>query len=236
MKQLQRLFILVPMLALLFCGKNVNGPNEGPRPPLLWPAPNDTALVEKGIDTIPEADVIQLDWTLTDDKDIDHILLFRRSEKEEQFKSLRKFGRKDTTWIDNDHIELNIRYYYYLRAVDRDDRQGAPSDTVDYMLIDKAYNLYASSGTHPLFRWQIQDYYFHEYIIKILDANSGEKIWFARVTSDHSDLDEEVKYNFNGGAKYDSLKINQNYIWRVDIVGAAKNCGSESMWQQLSPS
>lgn len=235
MKYLTRLCILFLVLGVLFCGKEVNGPDSGPPPPKLWPTPSDTAIVEKGADAIPETDAIQLDWTLEDDKDVEHILLFRRAEDEKQFSVLRRLDRKDSTWVDSDNIKLHVRYYYYLRAVDRDDRQGSPSDTVDYMLLDKAYNLSATSETKPLFRWQIRDYHFHEYVIKVFDASTGDKVWFATVASDYADLDEEVSYNSDSSAKYSNLRLGQQYIWRVDIIGAARNSGSESLWQPFSP-
>jgi hypothetical protein len=234
MKKLIRLFFMIPIFSLFVCGKDVNGPNPGP-PPKLWPTPSETAVVERGIDAIPDADAIQLDWTIENDKDVEQFLLYRRSEDEEKFSLLRTLDRKDSTWVDGNNIKLHTRYYYYICSVDGNNRQGSPSDTVDYRLIEKAHNLSATLEAKPLFRWQIQDYNFQEYVIKIIHTNTGEKVWFAIVGTDFTDLDDKVRYNFDGQAKYESLKSDQQYQWRVDIIGPAKNSGSESRWQPFSP-
>jgi len=167
-----------------FCDKKITNPNVGPAPPKLLPTPDKMMVVEKGIDAVPEVDAIQIDWEKNDDKAVEYFLLYRRSEDEQQFSLLRRLGKNDTSWVDGKDIQLFKRYYYFIHAVDKDDRHGAPSDTVDYMLIDKVYNLSATWERQPTFRWQIHPYNVNEYVIKVFDANTGEKIWFASVFSD----------------------------------------------------
>lgn len=219
---------------ILFCNKKITNPNAGPSPPKLLPPPDEMMVVEKGVDAIPELDAIQIDWEKSNDKTVEYFLLYRKADNEQQFSQLKRLGKNDTSWVDGKDIQIFLRYFYYICAIDKDDRQGAPSDTVDYMLIDKVYNLSATWEPQPTFRWQIHPYNVNEYVIKVFDANTGEKIWFASVFSDYTDLDEEIKFNFDNTAKFDSLQSGRRYSWRVDTVGPERNSGSESKWHQFS--
>ena len=221
------------LIILANCSNDVNEPRPGPNPPTLWPAFADSAMVEKGIDAVPEANWIKLDWSISDKRNTKELNLYRLEGEEKNFSLIKTLSYKDSTWIDNS-VELYHRYFYYLRAIDRKGNLGAPSDTVDYMLLNKAQQLSVTSGVKPKFLWVIiNPRELSQYIIKVFTM-SGEKVWFATVTTDF-DGTEEAIFNFDNSAKQDSLSKNEQYVWRIDIVGIDPHSGSESEYRQLIP-
>lgn len=206
---------------------------QGPSPPVLLAPPDDLALVERGIDAVPEADAIQIDWLLPEQvADLAGFRLYRRTARG-AFVLLKSLKSQDTTFVDDQNIEVGTRYYYFMTSVDRAGREGPPSDTVDYALVPKAFNLHSTGTLTPVFRWQVHDYP-SQYVVKLFDLTDGSKVWFSLVFSDFADQDEEVTYNWDGTAATPTLIAGRSYRWRVDVVGSERNSGSESNWRRFT--
>jgi len=218
---------------LLCLGCSTEFEDKGPPPPTLLPPPDDLAVVEKGIDAVPEGDAIQLDWLPSDGQEVAGYRLYRRAGRTGAFLLLKSFRAQDTTFVDPSGIEVGTRYFYFMTAVDRAGREGSPSDTVDYMLVPKAFSLHCTATPTPIFRWHVHDYPA-QYVLKLFDLNDGTKIWFSVVQSDYADQDEEVPYNWDGTAAIPVLTAGRTYRWRVDVVGTERNSGSESAWNRFT--
>lgn len=224
--------MLLYCLLILQCTEKIDGDERIPPTPLLFAAPPDTALFERGIDAIPDFDGIQLDWYAGDITDIAGFTIYRHAAGETQYKKLTTADSRDSSFIDLNAVQVGVRYHYFMRSVSYDGVESAPSDTVNYMLLSKALHLFNSLSRTPTFQWQVSDYP-DQYVLKLFDLLSNEKVWFAVVRSDYTNQDEEVAFNFDGKA-LDSLSTGRSYRWRVDIIGAASNSGSESNWKQFT--
>ncbi|MBC7187691.1 MAG: hypothetical protein H5U38_11720 [Calditrichaeota bacterium] len=218
----------------LLCSKNVTE-ERGPAAPILLPPPDELAVVEKGIDAVPEADAIQLDWLAPEGEEVAGFRLYRRTGRSGPFLLLKSFKAQDSTYVDAAGIEIGTRYFYFMTAVDYSGRESAPSDTVDYMLVPKAFNLHCSAGLTPVFRWHVQDYPA-QYVLKLFDLSDGSKVWFSLVPSSYQGQEEVVTYNWDGAAAAPALVSGRQYRWRVDVVGVERNSGSESAWSRFTAS
>jgi len=226
-------FFLI-FVASVTCSNQV-GEAERPSPPRLIASPPDTAIDERGIDAIPERDAIQLDWAAQGGGPLRGFKLYRSEERKTGYRLLANLSERDTTYTDVNNLELWRRYFYFMTSVDQDGRQSSPSDTLDYMLVDKAFNLFATPEVRPLFRWQVKSNPA-QYVVKVFENDTDRKIWVSVVNSDYGDLDEEVRFNADGAAVVDSLQRGRTYKWRVDIIGPESNSGSESAWKRLTVS
>lgn len=136
----------------------------------------------------------------------------------------------DSIFIDYD-IELESRYYYYLKSVDKRRFDSVTSDTVSYMLLSKARNLNHSKVAKPTFAWHYPFVSPVGYLLRMEDVNSDEVIWISLVTS--FDSITEIQYNWDGKALLDSIPTNPQFRWRVDVLGPDIFSGSESVWKLL---
>jgi len=136
----------------------------------------------------------------------------------------------DSIFIDYD-IELESRYYYYLKSVDKRRFDSVTSDTVSYMLLSKARNLNHSKVAKLTFAWHYPFISPVGYLLRMEDVNSDEVIWISLVTS--FDSITEIQYNWDGKALLDSIPTNRQFRWRVDVLGPDIFSGSESVWNLL---
>lgn len=67
-------------------------------------------------------------------------------------------------------VKPEVRYFYFMTAIDQRGREGPPSDTVDYMLVPKAFNLHCTATLTPVFRWHINTYP-SQYVLKLFDLS-----------------------------------------------------------------
>lgn len=230
MKALARLVLFCTLGAA--CSMRPEG-EEGPAPPSLLPPPDDLTEVERGIDAVPEKDAIQIDWLRPERaEELAGFRLYRRSTTG-AFLLLKSLKPQDTTFVDDVNIQVGTRYFYFMTSVDASGREGPPSDTVNYALLPKPFNLHQSGTLTPVFRWQVQDYP-SQYVLKLFDMTDNSKVWFSVVQSDFADQDEEVSYNWDGLASSPALVAGHVYRWRVDVVGTERNSGSESTWSRFT--
>lgn len=228
-----KLWIIVVFLScFVFCTKDVNKPEELLETPVLLGAPSETALVERGIDALPEHDVIQVQWELN--TVFKGYKLYRRVQGEDEFTSIRNFGENDSIFIDFQNIVFNKRYYYYLLGKDKNNNWSEPSDTVDYMLIAKAFNLEKTFRDNKVtFHWQFHDFSPEMYYLKLYNVATDDLIWLSEILPSYTTLDEQIDFNWDGKALVANLTSGHSYRWRIDIKGPSQNSGSESHWQQF---
>ncbi len=220
------------LICICFCLFLACTENEEEQPLLRAPeileSPNDMDELENGIDAVPQADAIQVQWI---NEDIyTGYQIHRKAQDEQNFTLLAEAAEGDSAFVDT-NIELFKRYYYYLTGFD--DNQSMPSDTVNYMLVTKAYNLSVSLQQEIRFHWQLEDIAPDEYILKLFKDATGEKIWFSRIQSSYQGMSESVVYNWDGTAAFNDLERGVQYRWRIDIVGPANFSGSESAWHRF---
>ncbi|MDQ7052132.1 MAG: hypothetical protein Q9P14_04280 [candidate division KSB1 bacterium] len=200
--------------------------------PKLLPSPPDTALVEIGIDAVEFGDFIQLDWEPAAGAKPAGYRIYRSEDVRTDFTMLVDLMGERTTYIDSSGIELGTRYYYFITALDDDRAESLPSDTLSYLLIEKASLLSNTNEPRPTFFWHVGAIPAEYYVLKLIEADTDRRIWVTRVKSSYSQS-EQVKFNQDGTAAVDSLSVGVSYKWRVDIIGPASNSGSESPWKSF---
>lgn len=225
--------ILIIALFLPGCSKKSTEPEIKGEGPKLLAAPAETDVLERGIDAIPEQDAIQIQWELG--SEFKGFKLYKRSQSETEFKQIRSFGAEDSVFIDSQNITFNTRYYYYLVGRRQDNHWSEPSDTVDYMLIAKAFNLEKSVENNKItFHWQFHDFSPEMYFLRLYDETTEQLIWLSEIQPSYTTLEERVDYNWDGRAQVPNLEPGRPYRWRIDIRGPALNSGSESNWHRFS--
>jgi hypothetical protein len=233
-KKMIRIFIIIVIFTtFIHCTKDVNRPENLLEKPVLLDAPLETAIVEKGIDAVPEQDAIEVQWELN--SIFKGYKVYRRTQDEDEFSPIRTLGETDSLFIDSENIVFNKRYYYYLLGRDKNNNWSQPSDTVNYLLINKAFNLEKTVKQNKLtFHWQIHDFSPEKYYLKLYDENQDEIIWLSEIMPSYTTLEEKFDYNWDGKAITPNLTIGIPYRWRVDIKGPSQNSGSESNWQRFT--
>ncbi|RME00371.1 MAG: hypothetical protein D6814_03635 [Calditrichaeota bacterium] len=188
-------------------------------------------MIEIGIDAVESGDYIQLDWQTSGTQKPENFRIYRREGKSEDFVQIAQVSGNKTTFLDSSGIKIGTRYYYYLTAVNDDDVESEASDTLSYLLVEKAFLLSNTLQPVPVFTWQVRTNP-EVYVLKLIEADTERKIWVTKVRSAYSQT-EQVKYNIDGTALLDSLQTGVAYKWRIDIVGPAENSGSESSWKKF---
>jgi len=230
----------IQVLALLFstalavytgCEQETVESPELPPAPELVASPPDTALDEQGFDAVPDGNAIQVCWRTR--PEYTGYALFRRAETELSFRKVAEFGAADSCAV-NSGVEINIRYYYYLKAKDESNNWSPPSDTLDYELIAKVFNLFSNLSVSPVeFRWHLSGITPDLYILKLFDDETDERIWQCLVEPSYR-TEEVVVFNNDGTAKVEEPAAGRRYRWRVDCRGTRPRSGSESAWARFS--
>lgn len=201
----------------------------------MIPAVSDTSRVERGIGAIPEYDGIRLEWIPSEDDEVTGYRLFGSRNKDGPYNLIAGqtvLARTDSFYVDGP-LPLNVRYYYYMTAVDYRGNSSFPSDTLNYMLIEKAIHLTPQgviTNTRPVFSWEpvvIEQ----AYVVRLRDF-SENIIWIYRMQSTYINR-EYLAFNVDGSASVDSLAPGRQVQWRVDVVSAREYCGSKSPWVTL---
>ncbi|HNS73776.1 MAG TPA: hypothetical protein PKI81_10240 [bacterium] len=212
------------------CEQEVTNPLPGIPVPRFVAAAADTSADERGIDAVPEEDAIFLQWHR--DQELSGFQLFRRFEGEKNFGLIALLTARDSSFYDR--VPTDIRCYYYLRGLDEEERLGAPSDTVDYMLLAKAFDLQVTAGEPPLFSWSTGLMRPAFYLIRLYEEASGAPVWIGRMAPGYQGTRESTPYNSDGRAVLPRLQSGVLYRWRIDCAGAAARTGSESAWQRFT--
>lgn len=234
-------FLLFGLIFTIFnCTKQVNTVDRQPSSVFLIPGVDDTCRVERGIDAVPEGNVIRIEWIPSSEEEVTGYEIYRGVDDKtgpyNLIAGLTVLTVTDSFFVDGP-VSLNKRYYYYILAVTYDDDKSAPSDTLDYQLIQKAANLLPRGETNdsrPDFSWEDPNsppkaYY----VVRLVEVASGDIIWISLVPSSYNPNRETVLFNGDGTATADSLFSSIDYQWRVDIRGSEDHSGSESNWVAL---
>jgi len=211
------------------CSDQSTNPETRPPVPRFVQAVPDTAEDEAGIDAVPEEDAIFLQWRR--EEALSAFELFRGRAGEKNFARIAQLTARDTTFLDR--VGPNNRCWYYLRGADADGHLSAPSDTIDYMLLDKATDLQVADGDTLRFSWSIGLRRPASYVLRLKEEESGVWIWMGTVEPGFQGTRESVRYNYDGRARQPRLLKGVRYLWRLDCVGAAPHSGSESAWQRF---
>ncbi len=233
MKKLATKFIFLLIFSVIFLTfhckpKNSNQAVQNPQPPVMVPKSSETAGKEKGIDAVPEADAIFVEWFSTKDETVRHWKLFRR-DSQQGFELIITLTAVDTSYLD-ENVETGKRYFYFLTAVNAAGLESLPSDTVSYKLLPKPVNLGNILTVRPDFEWHFIGVPPVLYVLRLFQNPSKRLIWLSQVTPNYG-ATEHVRFNWDGKAIEDSLQRGISYYWRVDEIGAELNCGSESNWK-----
>jgi hypothetical protein len=197
------------------------------------PAVDDTVIAERGIDAVAESDAIQLQWQRQ--SELNEYRLYRKSREEEQFSELAVLTERDTLYLDSQNLQISLRYYYYLVGANHEGQVTQPSDTVHYMLLPKPTNLaQALQQDNLYFYWQPAPQPLADmYLLKFFEDATQRLIWISKIPS-YRIAEENIRYNWDGGARLAKLASGQKYRWRVDAIGSEAYSGSESHWQKFT--
>jgi hypothetical protein len=229
-------FVFSLLFGLIFtifhCTEEITVESFQPSPVVLIPGVADTCRVEKGMDAIPEADAIRLEWIPSSEEEVSGYAIYRGDEEGNSYNLVTVQSVPDSSFED-ESVSLDTRYHYYVRAVTDEGTTSVPSDTLNYMLIEKAIRLMPMGTTdspRPDFSWEDPNtppkaYY----VVRLVEVASGHIVWISMVPSSYSNR-ETAPFNADGTASTDSLVTGVAYQWRVDVVGSEDCSGSESSW------
>ena len=228
--------IIFTVLFILTC-KNQVQPEPPPQRVFVVTKTPEYAIIEKGIDTIPEKDAIKLEWHPNSDKNLNGYSIFRSKWPDKNFIEITRikeiYGTIDTTFID-DSVQVNNRYYYYIRAFNKSDLLGEPSDTVNYQIIPKPQLLGTSIKNEVLtFSWTYSDPLSapDDFVFRLqrkINANEYQNL-NPSVNSIRYTFPEEWSLEDLG---YENSLLAGEYGWWIDAYYPERNLGAESnIWQ-----
>jgi len=211
----------------------------------------DTTDAEAGIDAVTNSDsinYIQLMWYRPQETANLASFNIYRSVDEQGAKNYNLLYRKrldqqiaaDTLFIDTQYLRRNVRYYYYVTAEDKDGRESENSDTLSYMLLEKAGNLSLNGNsttvTEPSmeFSWWMNGQTPHRYILRIeafVNEDFHPKVYVQYIPSIYQ---SSQSLTLSGNWLKQKFP-NGKYRWRIDCVGTEEISeqwfsGSESDW------
>lgn len=201
----------------------------------------DTSFFENGIDAVPETDAIQIVWHKLDDFNVRYYTVYRRSETENTFEKIRTVDLNavtipfDSTYIDNDSLQLEIYYHYFVRAVSKNGDAGPPSDTVSYKLLAKPLTERPNSEQvtgAPVFTWTFNSISGipDQFILRIEEEFTQQTVYVKQMSVILYDWRQTL--DTSGLSDFPVLQSNVSYRWRIDVIGPDQNSsGSESEWK-----
>jgi hypothetical protein len=240
---MKKIFPFLFVILITGCDNTQTPELPVPAKVLMIPHSDDLAAVERGIDAVPESDGIRLQWFDSHDPNLKIYSVYRRKTKETYFRVIKTidletaFPGQDTVYTDNDpDLPLNSYNYYYVTGTNKDDLEGAPSDTLKYKLLEKPQtflpNGQSISGL-PVFYWSFPATVTPDsFILRIEDDLYHSLFYAAKFGSDYDQPEQTLDLSdttripdppvFNSG---------QSYRWRIDSVGPdAETSGAESAW------
>jgi hypothetical protein len=235
--------ILVVCVGIFYaCNDNTGINSQVPSRVKMVMRSQDTASVELGIDAVPESDGIQVQWQKLYHPSLRYYHLWRKGEYDLTFTRIKVIDPErssqggDTTYIDMDiNFDPPTYYFYFVAAANKEGNEGTPSDTVKYMLLDKAILISPDQGvidSNFIFKWEFNTEHHpepQEYILRIEEAFTKKMIY------SHVFWNENLLpgvFTLNLSDKEPDFAIPEgNYRWRIDCIGEdAESSGSESEW------
>ena len=255
LKKLSFLLILISLLVLSNCDWFTK--EEGKPDTPIWvqkSQPEDST--ETGIDAEPLEHRIFMHWHPVYNSDLEGYKIYRAeiidildTDEKEDYKLLTKINiyhnpEYDTLYYDEE-VTLSHLYRYYIRSFDYAGNTSESSDTIEYILTNKASLVYPTEGklvsTTPDFQWRNTSI-TNEIVIRLEKYPSNNVVWISRFASPSYTEDVvEKKFNFDGSALVEELTPGNKYRWRVDCLSSFNPDGtdfqaSESVWQYFTVS
>jgi hypothetical protein len=222
------------------CNDTTGADSQLPPRAAMVPRSPDTASVELGIDAIPESDGIQVQWYKLYHPSLKYYHLYRKAEDELYFRRIKVIDPErasqggDTTYIDNDStLSLLNTYQYFVAAANEEGNESAPSDTVAYMLMEKAVlvspNQEAITGD-IVFQWKFIGDAPPQYFILRIEEEFAQKLVYSNIFWNNNFIPGLDTLNLSEKEPDITFPIG-NYRWRIDCIGEdAETSGSESAW------
>ena len=124
-------FLLLGLIFAIFtCIKQVNTSKIQPLPVVFISGSPDDAIIERGIDAIPEGDSIRLEWLPSVEEEVIGYRLYRGVQRDGGYHLVSIIMIPDSTYVD-ETVQIGERYYYTIRAVTDEHIESDPSDTLD---------------------------------------------------------------------------------------------------------
>jgi len=211
---------------------------------------------ETGIDAEPLEHRIFMHWHPVYNSDLEGYKIYRAEivdvldpDEIEEYELLSKVNiyhnpEYDTLYYDED-VELHHLYRYFIRSFDYDGNMSESSDTIEYILINKASLVFPTEGkqvpTIPKFQWRNTSI-TNEIVIRLEKYPTNNVVWISRFNvPNYTEGIAEQTFNFDGSALVEELLPGQKYRWRVDCLSSFNVDGtdieaSESVWQYFTVS
>ncbi|NOX89527.1 MAG: hypothetical protein GXO77_10905 [Calditrichaeota bacterium] len=249
-------WIVILLILVMACEKPTDKKAEAPIPVqlVLREAGADTLASEPGIDAVPtpegEPNQIQIQWYRHPQvKNLKKFNIYR-SEDPLGMKNYQVVGslqanlpgQVDSIYFDTQDLRINVRYYYYVTAVNKDLLESGSSDTVSYMLTEKAAKLSLNGNATVIrkpkfdFEWWMESGNTpDQYILRIERFFNSEFHPLVYVNQIKSTYQTPQVFHLEGDFLRDLLP-NGKYRWRIDCLGRedVENQyfeGSESNWE-----
>lgn len=255
MKKLLFIFLAGIILA---CGQDKNEDTTPPKKPVFVYKSLDSAIVETGIDAVPETNGIRTEWFLNAENDLDFYTIYRRKDSvNTMFSTLTSIEANSKDFLDSllvtqgedsglvkqylffvdDSVTTGQNYEYYIRAFDKSGNPSPPSDTVSYRIEQKPNVLEPKKQTNlqtPFLKWNWNPLNFPQFLVKVRDT-FGKLIWIYQNIPNEFTEDYKVIFNEDGKAKIPFLNQNEKYSWRIDGIGSYNEpfSGAESAWEEF---
>jgi hypothetical protein len=241
----RRTALLFLFTLLLGCGKESTISDLEPPPALQFvPRSADTALIELGIDAVPDGDYISISWFSSDAPDIEGYRLYRRAEDSSEAVprdlvadlDLGLLGLKSVySYTDNSEIlftDSSEGFYYWITAYDESGNESGYSEEAYYRLMPQS-DLQAPVVLGDTLRlsWNYtgQPFDVDYYVVRLFKEESGVFTPFWLLKYDLYNLDP---------VDYVGTLEPGNYRYQVDVIGASPQefpSGSEAAYSFQYP-
>ena len=250
-------WLLIFVVVFTSCDINTNKKQKAPDPVrLVLRGPGaDTTNSEPGIDAVPtpegEINQIQIQWYHhPQTKQLTKFNIYRSQEPEgnKNYVLIGNVqanipGQPDTIFFDTQDLQLNVRYYYYVTAVNKDMVESTSSDTVSYKLLEKPVKLSLNANASVIskpdmnFEWWMESGNTPDrYILRIERFYSKDVhilSYIRYVGTEYGSAHQSFRLQ---GDSLTTIFPNGKYRWRVDCVGREDVVhqyfeGSESNWK-----
>ncbi len=226
-------FLYIFLLAILSCSPNRES-LPAPEKVKIYQVPDPLSEeFDIGSGAVPEINGIKIIWGRV--PNVSGYKIYRgemksgKVEFEFYYDVMSRAGVADTFFIDT-NVEFRKRYFYFVRAYNRDNVEGEPSDTISFelylkpSLISPGNNSQVNADT-LIFRWDDPNG-GGDFVIRVKNSQTGNLIW---IYIYRSFGDFSVRFNADSKAK-ENLFSGGQYKWRVDRVQFGQSAGSKSNW------
>ena len=230
-------FFYIFILFVLTCSEEDNTPPPPASVKLVEKTAEDSP-VEHGIDAISEKDAIFLEWYANKEKNLAGYVIYRSKGVDENFEEIARITKRynliDTTFID-ESVDIQIRYYYFVRAFDDFVQFSSPSDTVSYKLVEKPILSYPvgriGANYTPSFIWDFDaNFVPNQFVIRVMKKEDKNYVYYftklLNIIDGNSGYTPHQEWNFNT-LKFPMQLTTGTYLWRIDPVGSEINQGGE---------